>query len=133
MKTLCPSLLILIAGPFRSNTGDDPKKIEANLHAMNEVALEVFHLGHLPVTGEALALPLIERAGSQRMGDEIFNSLFHPVARRLVAKVDGVLRVGGASQGADDMMAIGHAQGKMLFYRLEEIPVTTPDLPTSST
>ncbi len=29
---------------------------------MNEVALEVFRMGHLPVTGEAIALSLIEVA-----------------------------------------------------------------------
>ena len=26
------SLLILVAGPYRSNTGDDPEKIANNLH-----------------------------------------------------------------------------------------------------
>ena len=59
-------LLILIAGPYRSNTGDDPAKIAENLRHMNEVALDVFRLGHVPITGEALALPSIETAGSQK-------------------------------------------------------------------
>ena len=35
----------------------------ANVDAMNEAALEVFRAGHLPVTGEALALPLIDISG----------------------------------------------------------------------
>jgi hypothetical protein len=72
---------------------------------------------------------LIERAGSERIGDEIFNSVFHPIARRLAVKVDGILRVGGPSQGADEMMAIGRAQGKMLFFQLDEIPTATAELP----
>jgi len=127
MKSLCPPLLILIAGPYRSNTDDDPTKIAANLRVMNDIALDVLRLGHLPITGEALALPLIERAGSQRIGDEVFNNLFHPISRRLVGKVDGILRVGGASKGADEMMAIGRAQEKLLFYSLAEVPVATPD------
>ena len=33
--------------------------------AMNTAALDVFRAGHLPVTGEALALPLIERRGQR--------------------------------------------------------------------
>ena len=57
--------LILIAGPYRSNTRDDPAKIAGNLRQMNEVALDVFRLGHIPITGEAIALPLIEVAGSK--------------------------------------------------------------------
>ena len=62
-------LMILVAGPYRSGTGDDPAKLEANVGAMNEAALVLFRAGHLPVTGEALALPLIETAGSRPVGD----------------------------------------------------------------
>jgi hypothetical protein len=72
------AFLILIAGPYRSNTGDDPAKMAENLRQMNEVALDVFRLGHIPITGEAIALPLIEVAGSKEIGDEVFNEIFHP-------------------------------------------------------
>ena len=74
-------MMILIAGPYRSGTNDDPKLIAANVHAMTEMALRVFRAGHLPVMGEWFALPLIELAGSQRIGDEIFNEIFHPISR----------------------------------------------------
>jgi hypothetical protein len=47
---------------------------------MNEVALDVFRLGHVPITGEAIALPLIETAGSKEIGDEVFNEIFHPIS-----------------------------------------------------
>lgn len=60
-------LLILVAGPYRSNTGDDPEKIANNLHVMTAAGLQLFRLGHIPVTGEALALPLIEVAGSKQI------------------------------------------------------------------
>jgi hypothetical protein len=70
-----PPLLILIAGPYRSNTNDDPSLIEANYRRMNEVALELFRKGHLPITGEAIALPLIQVAGSQTLGDAIWNEM----------------------------------------------------------
>ena len=96
MRMSSRPLLILVAGPYRSGTGDDPAKLAANVEAMNRAALEVFRRGHVPITGEAVALPLIELAGSKRVGDEVFDAIFHPVARRLLDRCDGVLRVGGA-------------------------------------
>lgn len=93
------SLMILVAGPYRSGTGDDPHKLEANVRAMNESALVLFRAGHLPVTGEALALPLLDAAGSTRPGDPLFDEIFHPVAEQLLARCDAVLRIGGASRG----------------------------------
>jgi len=114
-------LLILIAGPYRSNTGDDPAKIAENLRHMNEVALHVFRLGHVPITGEALALPLIETAGSQRIGDEVFNEIFHPISRQLIDRIDAVLRIGGASRGADEMVILAREAGKRIYSSISEI------------
>ena len=89
-----PLQLILVAGPYRSGTGDDPALIAKNVDAMTDASLVLFRAGHLPVMGEWFALPLIERAGSKRIGDAAFDEIFHPVARRLVAKCDGCLRIG---------------------------------------
>ena len=114
-------LLILIAGPYRSNTGDDPAKIAENLRRMNEAGLAVFRLGHIPVTGEALALPLIEVAGSKETGDPIFNEIFHPIARRLILRTDAVLRIGGPSRGADEMIALARKAGKRIYLAISEI------------
>jgi hypothetical protein len=114
-------LLILVAGPYRSNTGDDPDKIANNLHVMNVASLELFRSGHIPVTGEALALPLFAVAGSKQVGDEIFNEIFHPIARRLIDRVDAVLRVGGPSTGADEMVALARAAGKLVYAAIDEI------------
>jgi hypothetical protein len=115
-------MMILIAGPYRSGTDDDPKRIEANVHAMTEMALRVFRAGHLPVMGEWFALPLIELAGSQRIGDPIFNEIFHPISRQLVARCDAVLRIGGPSGGADEMVSLAQAHGKQVFVRFEDLP-----------
>ena len=115
-------LFILVAGPYRSNTGDDPEKIEQNLRSMARAALDVFRLGHLPVLGESLALPLIAEAGSRQIGDAAFDEIFHPISRRLARRVDAVLRVGGPSKGADEMMEIAQAEGKLVFQDLSEIP-----------
>jgi hypothetical protein len=116
------SLMILIAGPYRSGTNDDPKLIEANVHAMADMALRVFRAGHLPVLGEWFALPLIDLAGSKEVGDEIFNEIFHPIARRLVPHCDACLRIGGPSKGADEMVELAQKHNKLVFYRLEDLP-----------
>ena len=113
--------MILVAGPYRSGTNDDPALIEANVNAMTSTALELYRMGHMPVLGEWFALPLIEAAGSKRMGDEIFNELFHPVAVKLIDHCDAVLRIGGASSGADEMVNTGKAKGKIIYYNISEI------------
>jgi hypothetical protein len=117
-----PTLMILIAGPYRSGTGDDPAKMAANVHAMESYALPLFRAGHLPVLGEWFALPMLHLAGSREVGDAPFTEIFHPVSERLVARCDAVLRIGGPSQGADQMVAIARAHGRLVFHRLQEIP-----------
>jgi hypothetical protein len=116
------SLMILVAGPYRSGTNDDPQLIAANVRAMTDAALEIYKIGHLPVLGEWFALPLIEAAGSKKIGDDIFNKIFHPVAVRLVDHCDAVLRIGGPSSGADEMVNTGKAKEKIIFHSLTEIP-----------
>lgn len=96
-------LQILVAGPYRSGTDDDPVLIVRNVAAMTDASLRLFRAGHLPVMGEWFALPLIAQAGSTRIGDAAFDETFHPVARRLVARRDGCLRNGGPSAGADEI------------------------------
>ena len=114
--------LILIAGPYRSGTGDDPELLARNVRLMETFALPIFRAGHVPVVGEWMALPLVDAAGSQRVGDEPFNEIFHPIAIRLLEKCDGVLRVGGASAGADEMVRIGRERGLEIYSALEDIP-----------
>ncbi|AYF79208.1 DUF4406 domain-containing protein [Nocardia yunnanensis] len=114
--------MILVAGPYRSGTADDPAKLAANVRAMNETALRLFRAGHLPVTGEALALPLLETAGSTRPGDPLYDEIFHPVAEQLLARCDAVLRIGGPSEGADRMVAQAREAGKYVYRSLEEVP-----------
>ena len=115
-------LMILVAGPYRSGTGDDPGRIAANMRAMNEAALRLFRAGHLPVTGEALALPLVETAGSTGIGDAVFDEIFHPLAERLARRCDACLRIGGASAGADGMVEIFEDQGRPVFRRVQDVP-----------
>jgi hypothetical protein len=114
--------MILVAGPYRSGTGDDPSKLAANVAAMEAYALPLFRAGHVPIVGEWLALPLAALAGSQWTGDAAFDEVFHPVAERLLARCDAVLRVGGASQGADRMVEVARARGLAVYHDLREVP-----------
>jgi hypothetical protein len=121
MKTTSGQM-ILIAGPYRSGTGDDPAKMQANVKSMEGYALPLFRAGHVPVVGEWLALPLVALAGSQRVGDDAFNEIFHPIAERLLAHCDAVLRVGGPSQGADLMVRVAEEHGLDVYRRLVDVP-----------
>ena len=114
--------MILIAGPYRSGTADDPAKMAENVRLMERYALPLFRAGYLPVVGEWLALPLVALAGSRTVGDEPFNEIFHPIAERLLERCDAVLRVGGASQGADLMVQIAQARGLAVYRRLSDVP-----------
>ena len=114
--------MILIAGPYRSRTNDDPALIRRNVQEMESYALPIFRAGHVPVLGEWLALPLVELAGSSEIGDEAFNEIFHPLAIRFLEKCDSVLRTGGPSVGADEMVRIGLSLGLNIYATLAEIP-----------
>lgn len=122
MSNVPKALMILVAGPYRSGTNDDPVLIARNVEAMTDTALRLFRDGHLPVLGEWFALPLIELAGSKTIGDAVFNEIFHPVSRRLVQKCDACLRIGGPSKGADEMVALARSFGKQVFFKYDDVP-----------
>jgi hypothetical protein len=114
--------MILIAGPYRSGAAGDPAKMADNVRVMERYALPLFRAGHTPVVGEWLALPLIALAGSAQVGDAAFDEIFDPIAERLLAHCDGVLRVGGASQGADQMVRTARERGLSVYHALREVP-----------
>ena len=120
--TVPDPLMILVAGPYRGGTGDDPDLVATNHRAIQRACLELFRAGHLAVNGEDLALPLAELAGSTRVGDAGFDEVFHPMGRRLVARVDAVLRLPGASAGSDEMVALARARGAAVYTSVDEVP-----------
>ncbi len=115
-------MLILIAGPYRSGTNDDPQLMQKNLSRLESVALPLFRLGHIPMIGEWVALPLLHLAGSARPGDAAYEEILYPVAHRLLAKCDAVLRLEGASKGADEDVRIALERGLKVYYRVEDVP-----------
>jgi hypothetical protein len=116
------SLMILIAGPYRSGTGDDPARMAANLAVLEQAAWPIFQKGHIPVIGEWAALPILQGAGGGAPGTVIYDAVMHPTAHRLLAKCDGVLRLPGASSGADNDVRIAKVRGIPVWTALSEIP-----------
>lgn len=115
-------MLILIAGPYRSGTGDDPVLMRQNLDRLESVALPLFRKGHTPMIGEWVALPLLHLADSKKPGDEAYEEILYPVAQRLLQKCDAVLRLEGESKGADEDVRIARERGLKIYYRLEDVP-----------
>jgi hypothetical protein len=115
-------MLILIAGPYRSGTNDDPKLMQQNLNSLEAVALPLFRKGHIPMIGEWVALPLITLAGSLKPGDEAWEEVQYPVAHRLLEKCDAVLRLNGASKGADEDVRIATERGLKVYFSVEDVP-----------
>ena len=118
--------MVLVAGPYRSGTGGDQQKMEANLKHLGEAALEVWNRGHLPVIGEWLALPLAGAAGSKAVGDPIWDAIGYPVADRLIDRCDAVLRLPGASKGADGDVVRAQVLGLPIVTSADQLPVGKP-------
>jgi hypothetical protein len=116
------TMLILIAGPYRSGTNDDPVLMRRNLDRLESVALPLFRLGHIPMIGEWVALPLLSLAGSKKPGDGPYEEILYPTAHRLLLKCDAILRLEGASKGADEDVRIAKERGLKIYYRLEDVP-----------
>jgi hypothetical protein len=118
--------MILIAGPYRSGTNDDPRLIAQNLDRLESFASAVYNAGHIPMIGEWVALPLMKQAGSTQLGDAISEQYLYPVASRLLERCDAVLRIPGASKGADQDVRIARERGLKVYERLEDVPVASP-------
>jgi len=116
------SLMILIAGPYRSGTGDDPLLMEKNLRTLESVALPLYRAGHIPLIGEWIALPLLREAGSERPGDAIYDEILYPIANRLLTRCDAVLRLPGASKGADEDVRLAKERGLLVYNSLADVP-----------
>ena len=115
-------LLILIAGPYRSGTGDDPERMADNLARLEEAAWPVFRAGHIPMIGEWVALPVLRGAGATGPTDPLAEQVMYPTAQRLLEHCDAVLRLPGASTGADQDVEIARRRGLPVWTSLDEVP-----------
>ena len=117
-------MLILVAGPYRSGTGDDPDLMARNLGRLEEAAWPIFERGHVPMIGEWVALPVLRGAEGAGDGSGDGNpDVMYETAARLLEHCDAVLRLPGESSGADTDVAIARRRGIPVYFDLEEIPV----------
>ncbi len=115
--------LILIAGPYRSGTDDDPDRMASNLQTLEQAAWPIFKAGHIPMIGEWVALPVLSSAGaSDGALDPLADEVMYPTAERLLQHCDAVLRLPGESRGADQDVAIAQARGIPVYHTLAEVP-----------
>ena len=119
------SLLILIAGPYRSGTGDDPVLLRRNLDTLETAAWPLFRAGHLPMIGEWVALPVLASAGVTDVAHPLAADVMYPTAERLLDRCDAVLRLPGDSRGADQDVAIARLRGIPVYTSLAEVPGVT--------
>ena len=110
------TMWIMVSGPYTANAPTKEARAE-NLRAMNRAALALFRLGHVPIIGVNLALPIIEVEG-----DATFDEIMMPLALAATDRCDACLRVGGPSRGADDEANRFRAAGKPVFERIEDVP-----------
>ncbi|MFB2556832.1 DUF4406 domain-containing protein [Herbiconiux liangxiaofengii] len=121
-------LVILIAGPYRSGTGGDPDAIARNLERLEQAAAPIHRLGHIPMIGEWVALPVLRgldaNGGAAAHGVEGGGEgdVMYEVASRLLQHCDAVLRLPGDSVGADTDVAIARERGLPVYVELSDIP-----------
>jgi hypothetical protein len=56
------------------------------------------------------------------VGDDLYEQIFHPVAHRLLALCEGVLRLPGESKGADNDVRIAIERRIPVWYDLKDVP-----------
>jgi len=116
-------MMILIAGPYRSGTNDDPQKMDDNLRRLESASYPIFQAGHIPMIGEWVAMPIWHTAGGQAVGDSLYDEIFYPTAGRLIDRCDAILRLEGQSSGADNDVKLANERGIPVYYDVAEIPV----------
>jgi hypothetical protein len=117
--------MILIAGPYRSGTNDNPAKMAANLRHLESVSWSLFQAGYVPMIGEWVALPIWQVAGGKTVGDALYEQILHPTAGRLLQLCDAVLRLEGSSKGADNDVKLARERGIPVYFSLNEVPNCT--------
>jgi len=72
--------------------------------------------------GEWVALPVLTSAGATGVLDPLAEQVMYPTAERLLHHCDAVLRLPGASTGADQDVRIAEERGLPVYLRVEDIP-----------
>ena len=67
-------------------------------------------------------LEVLDSAGASGPNDPLAEQVMYPTAQRLLQHCDAVLRLPGASNGADQDVAIARRRGIPVYTSLDQIP-----------
>jgi hypothetical protein len=111
---------IMVSGPY-STGAPTPAERERNLAELNRIGVELFRKGHVPVVGVNLVLPICDAAGRAN-----YDAIMSPLCLALAERCDAVLRLDGASAGADQEVEHIRARGGIVYRSLAEVPDAGP-------
>ncbi len=107
-------MLIAVAGPY---SAESPGARQQNLDAMNRAAAEVYKLGHVPVIGVNIALPVVEFLGAAEQ--DRYEAIME-ISLAVVDKCDAILMI-GESPGANRERDLIRAKGLPVYNSISEI------------
>ena len=113
-------MLIAVAGPYSADT---PEQRQRNLDLMNDAAVGVMKLGHIPVIGVNAALPVIGRLGPDANRYEAMMA----ISLALVDKCEAILVI-GESAGVSRERDLVQSKGLPVYWDVKDIPAA-PSLP----
>jgi hypothetical protein len=113
------SLAVLVAGPWSWQVGREPALVARDGRTLGEVAASLLDAGHVAITGEMLALPIIAASGR---GAARIDEILHAIVARIARRCDACLRIGGPSPAADQAARIFEDLGLPVFRRLADVP-----------
>ena len=119
------NMMILIAGPYRSGTGDDPARWRQSESA-GKCRLAAVPEGPCADDRRMGGLADLAECRRQDVGDALYEQILHPTAHRLLERCEAVLRLPGASKGADNDVKIAKERGIPVYYSLDEVPWLDP-------
>ena len=106
--------MIAVAGPYSADT---PEQRQRNLDLMNDAAVDVVKLGHIPVIGVNAALPVVDRLGPDANRYEAIMA----ISLSLVDKCDAILMI-GESDGANRERDLVQSKGLPVYWDVNDIP-----------
>jgi hypothetical protein len=113
------SLAVLVASPFLWQVGREPTLRPRDSAALGAVAARLLAAGHVAISGELLAQPIVAMRGR---GSAPIDDILHAILARLALHCDACLRVGGPSPAADAAARLFAERGLPVFHRLADVP-----------
>ncbi len=109
-------MIIGVAGPYSAATAEAR---QANLDAMTEAAARLLELGHIPLIGMHLALPVVAQAAIPDRYAAIMD-----ISLGVIGCCEALLLL-GHSPGADRERDLVLAKGLPVYLDLSEVPPGT--------